>query len=411
MAFAGPLRVASFTAVALVASLRFGPIFAQTPAPARSPNAQAAADVPTIVIKSQHRRMPFPRDIQRIAVGDPKILLAELITSREVLVLGQETGRTTLIVWFTNGSFSEMLFSVERDLSVLERALKRVNPSIEVESAPDRDALVLTGVVPNVGVRQKAEDFAIDYLNAGSKAGGSGPVQAAAGATTAGSDAGSPLSATASPSAGAQNPAATQQAPTAAAGSAATVVQLLIQPQVASPPSGRIINQIEIETLTLLPEQKIQDAIRTIGGVDVTIRRVLHGDVRNDLLDTLVLEGHVANQIALVRVLTVTAQLFACQNQSVGTTGSPSANTGCLQATMGQGQGQGISVVADEAGALAEQQQGQGQSAQSQSGGGSGAGGATSSQLGGGRGARLTNQIRTNIGRAKAIQLAGGRIL
>jgi pilus assembly protein CpaC len=77
---------------------------------------EAPRDEFVSVIKSQHRRMAFGQDIQRIAVGDTEILSAELLTSREVLVLGRETGRTTLIVWFVNGSLREYLSSVQRDL-------------------------------------------------------------------------------------------------------------------------------------------------------------------------------------------------------------------------------------------------------------------------------------------------------
>jgi Flp pilus assembly secretin CpaC len=159
------------------------------------------------------------------------------------------------------------------------------------------------------------------------------------------------------------------------------------QLQGAVQPSGTIINLIQLETLPPLPEQKIHDAIRALGGEHVTIRRMLHGNVRDDSRDTLVLEGRVPNQIALVRVLTLAAQLFAEQTITA----------------------QDIHVVADEAGALAEQ--GQGQAGQSQSLGGGGGGGATSSLFGGTRGARLTNQVRNNLGRAKVIELARGRIL
>jgi Flp pilus assembly secretin CpaC len=106
--------------------------------------------------------------------------------------------------------------------------------------------------------------------------------------------------------------------------------------------------------------------------------------VRDDARDTLVLEGHVANQIVLVRVLTLAAQLFTGQAISQSD----------------------IRVVADEAGALADQSQAQGQSQQSQLGGG-----ATASLFGGSRGNRLTNQVRTNLGRAKAIEAAGGQII
>src|SRR5437016_4299963 len=131
-------RAARCTALAVVASLRLGPAMAGA-APLQVARRQPAFTQPadgdlTVVIKSQHRRLTFTQDIQRIAVGDTEILAADLITSREVLVLGREAGRTTLIVWFANGSSREYLFSVQRDLSLLERALKLVHPSIEVES-------------------------------------------------------------------------------------------------------------------------------------------------------------------------------------------------------------------------------------------------------------------------------------
>ena len=32
---------------------------------------------PNVIIKSEHRRLPFPRDIQRIAVGDTDIELSD----------------------------------------------------------------------------------------------------------------------------------------------------------------------------------------------------------------------------------------------------------------------------------------------------------------------------------------------
>jgi Flp pilus assembly secretin CpaC len=83
-----------------------------------------------------------------------------------------------------------------------------------------------------------------------------------------------------------------------------------------------------------------------------------------------------------VRVLVLSAQLFAGQAITAAD----------------------IRVLADEAGGLAEQQA-QTQS-QTQLGGG-----ATSSLFGGARGSRLTNQVRTNLGRATAVEVAGGRLL
>ena len=107
-------------ALAAMASLSAGAFAAYAQVAAVQAGVQPAAV--NVLIKSQYRRLTFPQDIQRVAVGDTEIVSAEVISSRELLLLGRETGRTTLIVWFANGLSSEYRFSVERDLSLLERA-------------------------------------------------------------------------------------------------------------------------------------------------------------------------------------------------------------------------------------------------------------------------------------------------
>jgi pilus assembly protein CpaC len=340
----GLFRMAGATVLAMVA-LQLAPpvVLARQLAP--------PPDTPLVVIRSQYRRLPFPLDIQRIAVADTEILTAELITSREILVVGRETGRTTLIVWFTNGSSREFAFAVQRDLSLLERALVRVHPSIRVESAPDRDALVLTGTVPDLNTSLTAEAIARNYLEAG------------------GTDR-------------AVQPLLPSPAAQPAGGGAAPQAPAAPSPQLQGSGTGAVINLIQLDTLPLVLEEKIRDAVRAVGGQDVTVRRVLRGDVRDDASDTLVLEGRVPNQTALVRVLMLAAQLFTGQTITEGD----------------------LRVLADEAGGLTVQQQQQ--TIQTQLGGG-----ATSSLFGGARGNQLTNQVRTNLGRAKAVEAAGGRIL
>jgi pilus assembly protein CpaC len=346
------------------------------PQPAR---VAVPSDAVRTVIKSQHERLPFNRDIQRVAVGDAEILSFELINSREVLVLGRDTGRTTLIVWFTDGTLREYLFAVHRDLAVLQSALRRVHPSIEVESAPDRDAIILTGTVPNVMVSQTAEAVARTYLDAGETRRGisARPFLSA--------QPGAPVSPDAAAPAAAPGPQPSQppisQAPAASGGGSRSDTMRL---QGEVPPSGTIINLLRLETLPALPEEKIKEAIQAVGGQRVTVRRIQFGNVRDDTRDTLVLEGAVPNQIALVRVLELAAQLFARQTITADD----------------------IHVVADEAGALAARaQDSQGQNTQL------GTGGATAAMFGGSRSGSLTNQIRRNLGRATAIEAAAGRVL
>ena len=359
-------RVATISVLAWAAiQLPAHPAYArQVAPPAAQIQSVPTAEAPLVVFRSQYRRLPFDQDIRRIAVADTEILSAELVTSRELLVAGRETGRTTLIVWFTNGSSRQFAFAVQSDLSVLERALKSIHPSIEVESAPDRDALVLTGVVPDLNASLTAEAIARNYLDADSgDRGAAQPLLAAPVQTPGAAPAGTPAP---------PNAAGAPQAPAADSSRLQGPLR----------PSGTVINLIQLATLPLLPEEKLREAIRVIGGQDVTICHILHGTLRDDASATLVLEGRVPNQTALVRILVLSAQLFAGQTITAAD----------------------IRVLADESGGLAGQMQSQ--SVQTQLGGG-----ATSSLFGGARGNRLTNEVRTNIGRATAIEAAGGRIL
>jgi len=363
-------RVAAF-------GLTLGVVLTARSTPSAQPPAPAPEASLRTLVKSQHLRLPFPKEIQRLAVGDTEILTADLINSRQVLVLGRETGRTTLIVWFTDGTLRDFLFQVQRDLSVLQAALKRVHPSIDVESAPDRDALILTGRVPSVVVSETAEAVVRNYLDAGG--------------TRRGAAARPFLSATPQPPAGAPPaapppaPGDVPQPPQPGAAPPPTPETSRLQGEVQ--PSGTVINLIQLETLPALPEEKIAAAIKSLGGGRVTIRRVQRGNVRDDARDTLVLEGTVANQIALLRILEVASQLFAGQTITE----------------------EDIRVVGDEAGALSNRADVLGQGAQT------GFGNANIPGLnvggGGGGGSQFTNQIRRNIGRAKAIEAARGRIL
>jgi Flp pilus assembly secretin CpaC len=152
-----------------------------------------------------------------------------------------------------------------------------------------------------------------------------------------------------------------------------------------------VINLLQLETLPPLMEDKIRQAIQGVGGGRVTVRRVLRGAVRDDAQDTFVLEGPVPNQVALVRILSVASQIVAGRRFEE----------------------EDIQVVADEAGALS----GRNQDLQQQGGqqfGLSGSRGLSSllgGGSGGGRNMRLTNQIRRNLGRAKVIEAADGRLL
>jgi len=281
-------------------------------------------------------------------------------------------------MWFDNDTVQPYTVTVQRDLSVLQTALTRVHSSIRVESAPDRDAVILTGIVPTVATSQLAETIARNYLDADQSR------QRALLAAAPGTASPPPPAA-----AGALQGAVAPQGQVAP-GQGGPATQAPATPGVQGPlaPTGAVINQIQLETLPPLPEDKIREAIASLGGGNVTIRRVLKGNVRDDASDTLILEGTVPNQVALLRVLETAARLFTGQTVT----------------------DEDVRVLGDESGALSRNGQNGQAGGFGLSGVGAGIGGAGGAGgFFGGAGTRaLTNQVDRNIARATAIQAGDG---
>ena len=283
------------------------------------------------IVRWTHARLLFSKDIDRIAVGSGEILEVELLSSREVLMLGNEIGQTSLIVWYTDNTTEAFLFSIIQDLSILKKALRDIHPAIRIERAPDRDMVILRGLVPDIKFKIAAEAAASGYLAAGNT--------------------------------GRPNPALTAND------------DLGADPQLPFSPSATVLNLIQLRNPPPSVEQKIRSAIKDIGGANVHAHRIVKGIVPDDASDTLILKGEVPDQIALVRVLNVATSLYL---------GAADSNDA-------------IEVLADEAGGLLQNQR-QGRNDLASLFNGSGNQG-------------LRNLIASNIGRAKLLSIAGGRIL
>lgn len=316
----------------------------------------ARADEPnaaTDLLISTHTRLSFENPVERVAVADENIVTFELLNEREGLVLGKSLGRTTVMVWFANGRTESYLFHVRRDLSLLEEALREIHPSIYVRSAPDRDAVVLRGTVPDVSYANAAEEMAQRYLDArrGGRGTGGTPFLRAPG----------------------EKPSAEGEVPPAGPS---------VEPFAEVRSSAAVINLIRVESLPGRLEDRMQSAIQRLGTAQVTVTRLIRGRLPDDQQDIFVLRGRVETQADLIRVLSVAQSML-------GSTGENA-----------------IRVRADESGALT--------GATSTGGGGAGSGfggGSVGGLSGGSSGTSLRNLISSNVGRAKVIEAANGRIL
>lgn len=323
-----------------------------------------------VVVEGSHARLTLDKELTRTAVGSSKRLEVQQISTKEILLLGKDAGQTTLMLWFTDGSFREETVSVRRDFSILEGALAQISSGIRLEGAPDRDAVILIGRVPDARVSRAAEDIAAKYMSARRnnkvldvEFTGKAPAQATA------------------PSApgGAEPPVSAPDA---------------VRAQGEAPGELTVINLLAVDSLPPRLEDRLLEAARSLGGDGVRVRRVVGGKLPDDSRDVFVFEGVIADQVALVRLLTVASQLVRGQNAQ-GRGGA-------------QGADPGIHVVADEAGGVAG---GSGGSATSSASSfGSVGGGSSVPGLSSGSG-NLTNLVQRNVARAKALEAANGRLL
>lgn len=313
------------------------------------------------LLVSSHERLSFENEVERVAIANSEIVRYRALSSKEGIVIGLTPGRTTLSVWFTNGEARDYVFRVERDLSVLASALKRIDPSITVEAAPDRDAIILVGVVPDLSYSEAAEALATQYVQAGRS-------RRTKGASVQVVEPG-------------QAPGADAKAP-----DARRVGPIDDDIEIA----GAVINLIRLQSLPGRLEDRVRAAIAGVAGPDVTVRRIVRGSLPDDALDIFVLEGEVSDQVALTRTLTLAASTVVGSAQSADR----------------------IRVVADESGAV-RQLSGNGNDTGDRVGiaNGGGLGGALGSGSRTGLSRGLANRVQRNVARAKILEAGDGRVI
>jgi Flp pilus assembly secretin CpaC len=303
------------------------------------------------LVQWTHSRLVFNKDIKRVAVGQNSIIEVDVLGGRELLMLAKNVGRTTLMVWYEDGTSQTLLFGVSQDMSVLKDALYDIHDQIRLEVAPDRPALVLRGKVPNIQFKLAADAAARNYLNA-ERPKSSGQAM---------NSPQSPLDFLAS------------------AQQTVTDAFRLNGNSGFSQTSVAVINLIQVETLPQSLEKKVAAAVAPMGGRDVRIRRVIRGDIPDDAADTFILEGEVQDQVTLTRILQLASRLLGNGDADESSSVVPITN--------------------ESGGFLAGKNPSRNSNA--------GAGGNLSS----GGSAINQNGIQSNVARSKLLSLSGGRVL
>src|SRR2546421_8492874 len=93
--------------------------------------------------------LQFERDIERVAISEPKIADAIVVSPREIMVNGKGAGKATLIVWDGGSAPSRYNISVANDNSENEISRKELQAGLPsgVQIGGSGDTIVLTGTV------------------------------------------------------------------------------------------------------------------------------------------------------------------------------------------------------------------------------------------------------------------------
>jgi len=381
--------------------------------------------------------LTFNKDIERAAVGSAETLSITTPSKREIVLNGKKVGRTSITVWFAGGSSEQFMVSVARDISTLDMALRSVSPGIRAEIAGDRNVVVLTGSVPDLAASRQAESAALDYLSSGSGDAGTGKVinliKVQAPAVTLEWRIQTELERMGGTNVlvrRVQQGAAPDDAvdvfvlegsmpDLTEASNAPAVAKRLLAGDLGKR-EERIINRMLVGRASVSLEGSLESAIRDLGCPKVRVRRIVSSEFPGDG-DIVVLEGSVPTQTHLVRAVTLASKVFQQQEltkrkregiKEIVREVDPSGTTRTYENELElDGAADDIRVVADESGALRKSQ---GSDNGQDSGRGIGQM-LSAANTGVGTGSNfarmLNNEIDSNIARAKALEMAEGRLI
>lgn len=103
-------------------------------------------------------------DIATAALGNPNIAQTVVVKPNTLLINASSTGATSLTLFGKSGHIYDYRLLVSHDLTLLRNHLKKLDNRINVETDPNGNAIVLTGVAASKAVIDSAEAAAIRFF-------------------------------------------------------------------------------------------------------------------------------------------------------------------------------------------------------------------------------------------------------
>jgi pilus assembly protein CpaC len=132
-----------------------------TTLPAQSQTTQGSAPLRVMVGKSL--LINTTERLKRIAITDPAIAFAQVITPTQILIHGKSPGEVSLLIWDELERSRSFDLRVDVDVSACADEEHRVFPDEQITVTPSRAAIVLSGHVSTEDVAKRAGELASAY--------------------------------------------------------------------------------------------------------------------------------------------------------------------------------------------------------------------------------------------------------
>ena len=145
----GSMRIAKLGCAALVAAGCFAQTTAQTTAhsTAHSTNQPQAHDI--TLLEGRGELLTFAQDVTKVAISEPKIADAVVISPREVMINAKGPGRATLVIWETGADPAHYEILVTKDTTEWDTFTKAINDTAgsPISVTGSGETIVLSGTV------------------------------------------------------------------------------------------------------------------------------------------------------------------------------------------------------------------------------------------------------------------------
>ncbi len=116
-----------------------------------------------VLVIGRGELLQFASEVARVAVAEPKIADAVVVSPREVMVNAKSPGRTTLVIWEAGAAplrYEVRVITDSTEMDNLRRELREGLPGAAVSMSGNEETLVLTGTAKDAEQSKKAAALA-----------------------------------------------------------------------------------------------------------------------------------------------------------------------------------------------------------------------------------------------------------